>query len=202
MRYLSIVEVAEKWNIARGRVQILCNEDRIDSAFKVGNMWVIPNDAIQPEDARVKKEAQNNVNVSIGNIRIDRVWSMPNKNTFAIKPIRDLIIDEMTEGLWVDPFANRNRLAKITNDLNGDFDSYHHLGALDFLKMFDDNGGVLYDPPYSHQQVSECCNNVGLDVTWDTIKASFWAIIRKKYLESLKKVAKLLHSVGIVVASV
>ena len=50
------------------------------------------------------------------------------------------------------------------------------MDALDFLKMFDTDSvdGVLYDPPYSPRQVSECYNNVGYNVTWDTTKASFW----------------------------
>ena len=41
---------------------------------------------------------------------------MPNSNTFEIKPIRELI-DKYTYGLIIDPFANKNKLANITNDL-------------------------------------------------------------------------------------
>lgn len=29
---------------------------------------------------------------------IERVWAMPNKNTFDIKPIKELILSELTEG--------------------------------------------------------------------------------------------------------
>lgn len=111
------------------------------------------------------------------NIRIDRVWSMPNKNTFEIKPIKELLEDEVDlSQLWIDPFANRNKIANITNDLNTEYETDYHLDALEFLKMFDDESvdGVLYDPPYSPRQVSECYNHVGYSVTWDTTKASFW----------------------------
>ena len=78
--------------------------------------------------------------------------------------------------MWIDPFANRNKLATVTNDLNTEYDTDYHMDALDFMKMFEDNSveGVLYDPPYSPRQVSECYNNVGYNVTWDTTKASFW----------------------------
>ena len=110
-------------------------------------------------------------------IRIDRVWAMPNKNTFKIKPIEQLIGETVDLSLlWIDPFANQNKIASITNDLNTDYDTDYHLDALEFLKMFDDNSvdGVLYDPPYSPRQVSECYNDVGYSVTWDTTKASFW----------------------------
>ena len=39
-------------------------------------------------------------------MRIERIWAMPNKNTFEIKPIKELLTEEITNGLWVDPFAN------------------------------------------------------------------------------------------------
>ena len=174
MNLISVKETAEKWGIAPRRVQLLCNENRIPGAQRVGNYWVIPDDAEKPDDARKKSvEKKKTINQ---NVRIERVWAMPNKNTFEIKPIHDLIVEEMTDGTWIDPFANRNKLATITNDLSQEFDTDYHLDALDFMKLFDDASvdGVLYDPPYSPRQVSECYNNVGFNVTWDTTKASFW----------------------------
>lgn len=110
-------------------------------------------------------------------IRIERVWAMPNKNTFEILPIKKLIAEEVDlSKYWIDPFANRNKIATVTNDLSVEYDTDYHLDALDFLKLFEDNSvdGVLYDPPYSPRQVSECYNDVGYNVTWDTTKASFW----------------------------
>ena len=120
--------------------------------------------------------SKSRVNPSSG-IRIERIWSMPNKNTFEIPPIKALLDDEVDSSLfWIDPFANRNKIATVTNDLNPKFDTDFHLDALDFLKSFDDCSvdGVLYDPPYSPRQVSECYNGVGYNVTRDTTKASFW----------------------------
>lgn len=174
MNYISVREAAERWEMTPRRVQVLCNEGRIDGAQRVGNVWTIPENADKPIDARKKiiaPKAKVNPNISI-----ERIWAMPNKNTFEIKPIHDLIVDEITDGIWIDPFANRNKLASITNDLSTEFDTDYHLDALDFLKMFDTDSvdGVLYDPPYSPRQVSECYNNVGYNVTWDTTKASFW----------------------------
>ena len=110
-------------------------------------------------------------------IRIERTWSMPNKNTFEIPPIKALLEEEVDlSKYWIDPFANRNKIASVTNDLNLEYDTDYHLDALDFLKLFEDASvdGVLYDPPYSPRQVSECYNDVGYTVTWDTTKASFW----------------------------
>jgi len=174
MNYLSVKQASEKWSMTPRRVQVLCNEGRIAGAQRVGNVWTIPENAEKPLDAR-KKVAPKSSKIN-SSISIERVWAMPNKNTFEIKPIHDLIVDEMTDGIWIDPFANRNKLATITNDLSLDYDTDYHLDALDFMKLFDTNSvdGVLYDPPYSPRQVSECYNNVGYNVTWDTTKASFW----------------------------
>lgn len=95
-------------------------------------------------------------------MEIYRVWSMPSKNTFDIKPVKELILKEKTGGLWIDPYANKNKIAEITNDLNPEFYTDYNMDALDFLKMFNDNSvdGVLFDPPYSPRQVSECCDAV------------------------------------------
>ena len=174
MNFLSVKQAAEKWGITPRRVQVLCEQGRIDGAQRVGNVWTIPEIAMKPEDARRKiQEPPRKINTDIA---IERVWAMPNKNTFEIKPIHELILDELTDGLWIDPFANRNKLATVTNDLSLEFDTDYHLDALDFMKLFENDSveGVLYDPPYSPRQVSECYNNVGYDVTWDTTKASFW----------------------------
>lgn len=56
-------------------------------------------------------------------MKIERIWTMPNKNTFEIKPIKEFLTEEITQGLWVDPFANRNKFANITTDLNPEFDT-------------------------------------------------------------------------------
>lgn len=125
---------------------------------------------------------------------IERKWAMPNKNTFSIKPIKDLILLEKNEGIWIDPFANKNKIATITNDLNPNFDTNYHLDALDFLKLFKDESidGILYDPPYSPRQVSECYNNFGYNVTKDMTKASFWANHKKEISRILKIEGKII----------
>lgn len=112
------------------------------------------------------------------NIRIERAWAMPSKNTFEILPIKTLLEDEVdADKYWIDPFANQSKVAKVTNDLNPKFDTDYHMDALDFLKMFGDASvdGVLYDPPYSMRQVSECYQNFGFEVTQSTTTAAFWA---------------------------
>ncbi|HZK28373.1 MAG TPA: helix-turn-helix domain-containing protein [Thermoclostridium sp.] len=59
MDYLSAKEVAQKWNISRRRVQLLCEEGRIEGAFKLSDVWVIPKDAVKPVDRRKTRKKAN-----------------------------------------------------------------------------------------------------------------------------------------------
>lgn len=120
-------------------------------------------------------------------IHIDRVWSMPSKNTFSIKPISDMI-HKYIHGVSIDPFANGNKIATITNDLDSQYHTDFYMDALDFLKMFSDNSieTVLYDPPYSPRQVSESYKKLGLSVNMETTQASYWS--RQK--EEISRIVK------------
>jgi hypothetical protein len=52
MDYITAQEAADKWNITRRRVQILCGDGRIEGAIKKANLWLIPEDAEKPVDGR------------------------------------------------------------------------------------------------------------------------------------------------------
>lgn len=54
MDYMSISEAAAKWNVSNRRIQVLCAQERIPGACRIGNMWAIPKDAEKPIDARVR----------------------------------------------------------------------------------------------------------------------------------------------------
>src|SRR3990167_6600073 len=86
-------------------------------------------------------------------MKIERIWAMPNKWTFTIKPIRELLKQEV-QGNWGDPFAGYNSPASSTNDLDLKAPTQYHLGALEYLRSMasDVFDGVLYDPPYSITQ--------------------------------------------------
>ena len=55
MRYLSVAQTAERWGISPRRIQILCNEERIPGAVRIGRSWAIPDDELKPADARIKR---------------------------------------------------------------------------------------------------------------------------------------------------
>lgn len=52
MEYLTTAEVAEKWNITRRRVNVLCDEGRVEGAIQKGRIWLIPSNAQKPGDGR------------------------------------------------------------------------------------------------------------------------------------------------------
>jgi AraC-like DNA-binding protein len=52
---MTIREAGEKWGLGIRIVTLYCSEGRIDGAVKKGNLWLIPEDAIKPEDRRRKK---------------------------------------------------------------------------------------------------------------------------------------------------
>lgn len=54
MEYISTQQASEKWGISSRRIQILCNENRVPGAQKVGRVWIIPFDAEKPKDKRIK----------------------------------------------------------------------------------------------------------------------------------------------------
>jgi hypothetical protein len=123
-------------------------------------------------------------------ITINRIWAMPNKNTFDIKPIRELIYRyNNINMLSIDPFANKNRIARITNDLDLNYNTDYNLDALDFLKQFEANSIdlVLFDPPYSPRQVSECYRKLGKTVNMQTTQASFWGNMKNEISRIVKK---------------
>ena len=114
-------------------------------------------------------------------VEFSRVWAMPNKDTFTIKPVAALLRREVdSSGIWVDPFAGYHSMAHITNDLNPDAPVDCHLDALSFLHNFDSNSvyGVLFDPPYSVRQLSECYKRFGVAVNQKTTRPNFWSDIK------------------------
>lgn len=112
---------------------------------------------------------------------ISRAWAMPNKNTFAIKPVRE-VIQKHLHGFSVDPFANTSRVATVTNDIDISCGTDHCMDALSFLGMFGPNSvdTVLFDPPYSPRQISEHYLAAGAAVNKETTRASFWGNLKNE----------------------
>ncbi len=52
--YMTAQEAAEKWHVSLRWVQRLCKENRIEGVLNVNRVWLIPNTAEKPVDARRK----------------------------------------------------------------------------------------------------------------------------------------------------
>lgn len=101
LEYMSVAEAAQKYNISERRVQILCEQGRLNGAKVLSGVWIIPISAEKPVDARTK--AARDVNQ----------LSLFDENILS----GDLItLDEVCKILSISEATGRNwvRLSKIT----------------------------------------------------------------------------------------
>lgn len=54
MGFISTIEAGKQWNLSKRRVAVLCAQGRISGVQKIGNTWLIPENAEKPSDARIK----------------------------------------------------------------------------------------------------------------------------------------------------
>jgi len=127
-------------------------------------------------------------------MKITRVWAMPNKWTFTIKPIKDLLLEEILyKEKWVDPFGGAydseiilpERFI-IKNDIDKNMRASFHQDALEFLKtrMNNEFYGSIYDPPYSITQARQYGKK-------EYASMKYWA-------ECKNELARIIRPVGIV----
>lgn len=123
-------------------------------------------------------------------MEIKKVWAMPSRWTFTIKPIKELLAEEVISGQrWVDPFAGQNSPAFFTNDINPEANAEHHEDALQWLKGLSDEDnidGALFDPPYSPTQAKRCYDALKLKLLPSQTRKEYWA----RCLDELARVIK------------
>ena len=56
MRYLSVTEIAKKWELSERSVRNYCSKGRVNGAFLTGKTWNIPENAKKPERTNKRKE--------------------------------------------------------------------------------------------------------------------------------------------------
>lgn len=91
-------------------------------------------------------------------------WAMPNKWTFKIKPISELLERYGVGYSWVDPFAGVSSPAALTNDHRDECGADFCMDAVDFSRdIVPSTGtfGVLFDPPYSIHEVKRHYDSLG-----------------------------------------
>lgn len=93
---------------------------------------------------------------------ISRTWAMPNKQTFKIKPINDLLTKYVTyNGAgWADPFCGQSTICANRNDINPILNGHESMEAMQYMKLFNAKTlqGVIIDPPYSLNQLKTLYN--------------------------------------------
>jgi len=96
-------------------------------------------------------------------IRFERYWAMPNHKTFEIKPIKDLISQELGDN-YIDPFPY-----PFKQD------------AIDYMKSFKDASidKLVFDPPYSEHQLKEKYQNNGIALN-NKLDNSYWSKCKKE----------------------
>ena len=73
MTYLSVSEIAKKWEMSERSVRNYCAEGRIDGAILVGKTWTIPEDVVKP--AR-KNKASNLPKTLLGILKEEKRSSL------------------------------------------------------------------------------------------------------------------------------
>jgi hypothetical protein len=113
-----------------------------------------------------------------------REWAMPSADTFSLAPVSALL-DRWLDGLRVvvDPFARNSQRGTHRNDLNPETNAEYHMEARAFCDLLVRQGvradAVLFDPPYSPRQITECYASIGRSVTTeDTQNARLYREVR------------------------
>lgn len=97
--YISVSDAAEKFNISKRRVQLLCEQGRIKGANMVSGVWLIPSEAQKPTDARKKLVSVNQASL----------FDIENMNT------EQLSLEQVCEILSISSATAKNwiRLGKL-----------------------------------------------------------------------------------------
>lgn len=97
--YPGVKEIARLWNISERRVRVLCSEGRIEGAFKEGNIWRIPENAIKPSDKRINNP-ENLLEL------IDKKLKILNN----MRPLTEGEVERLTEDFMVEYTYNSNAI--------------------------------------------------------------------------------------------
>jgi len=104
--------------------------------------------------------------------------------TFDIPSVGQLLGRYVNGGKgWADPFAANSRFAEWRNDLNPKSHAKYHMEAEEFIRTVlpDDLNGIIFDPPYSKRQISECYAGIGLKATQEDTSELFYNRVKRAF---------------------
>jgi len=106
IEYLKVSEVAQKWGISTRRVRLLCNEGRIAGVIRKGNLYMIPADAVQPQDARTYTKSIGRKDYTPELERIDSL----KEQLAALRPLTPAETEALREVFLVEHTYNSNAI--------------------------------------------------------------------------------------------
>jgi hypothetical protein len=125
-------------------------------------------------------------------VKVSTAWAMPSRWTFEIPPIREFVDRWLAGcGVVVDPFCGRSTVGTLRNDIAVPVWAGTNMDAGDFCLALVDRGvvadAIIFDPPYSPRQISECYKEAGRTVTQaDTRNATLYKRVRRPLAALLK----------------
>lgn len=106
MNYIKVSEAAAKWGISARRVRLLCEQGRIAGVERKGNLYMIPEDAEQPIDARTyTKTSLKKSYIPI----IEQINSLK-KSLDSCRPLTPAEVDAIKEVFLVEHTYNSNAI--------------------------------------------------------------------------------------------
>ncbi len=112
---------------------------------------------------------------------INRIWAMPNSETFNVKPIKEFVLKYLKDKkLSIDCFARNVTLATYTNDLNPKTTAQYHLDILDFCKLLKEKAIqtdiCIFDPPFTPSQLKMSYESIGIkNTSYDCQRVGRWS---------------------------
>lgn len=106
MKYIKVSEAATKWGISARRVRLLCEQGRIAGVERKGNLYMIPEDAEQPIDARTY--AKTGIKKSYSPI-LEQVNNLK-KSLDSCRPLTPAEVEAIKEVFLVEHTYNSNAI--------------------------------------------------------------------------------------------
>ena len=107
MQYMTTKEAEKKWNISERRIRQLLKENRVAGAFKVGDNWNIPENALKPVDKRTIKPDNNNFIIDLDDDYFDKVDNLK-KELDSKRPLPKETLKSLRESINLEWTYNSN----------------------------------------------------------------------------------------------
>lgn len=106
MNYIKVSQAAQKWGISPRRVRLLCYQNRIDGVVQNGKLYMIPENAPKPIDARTLKGITISEELSPFLLKIDSLKAELDSK----RPLTAGEADRLREQFMVDFTYNSNAI--------------------------------------------------------------------------------------------